>query len=397
MFSRHRVSRGAIDLLKRFEGYRQTAVQLPDGRWMIGYGHTLTAREGAEVSQSDAEALLLYDLITVAHVVNEGVFAPLSQNQFDALCSFAFNIGIDNFRRSQMLKRHNAGDVVQAACAMELWRKADFEGERIVIDALVRRRAAEKALFLTPAGEGWVPAPSPLLRPVLDLDALSLVPSIRPTELSTALEGARIVVSREDGPDATAGPSAPEAPLAPALTAATEAVTSRLSTLFADPGEEPELTMPPLGAVTPEAPPIGAFEFLDEAEPELVLDKLAPAPDRLDAELEIPKTPFPEFRREGVSSNVNVEMAPFEFIPARTRPAARRKEPSLVWDLLLALLGLSLFGFAVFWGAYADGSAMGGLVTPLRVAWLAGLSGIAFLVIAVFRLLQRLGRQAERD
>ena len=110
-----------------------------------------------------------------------------------------------------------------------------------------------------------------------------------------------------------------------------------------------------------------------------------------------PKTPFPEFRREGVSSNVNVEMAPFEFIPARTRPAARRKEPSLVWDLLLALLGLSLFGFAVFWGAYADGSAMGGLVTPLRVAWLAGLSGIAFLVIAVFRLLQRLGRQAERD
>ena len=328
MFSRHRVSRGAIDLLKRFEGYRQTAVQLPDGRWMIGYGHTLTAREGAEVSQSDAEALLLYDLITVAHVVNEGVFAPLSQNQFDALCSFAFNIGVDNFRRSQMLKRLNAGDVVQAACAMELWRKADFEGERIVIDALVRRRAAEKALFLTPAGEGWVPAPSPLLRPVLDLDALSLVPSIRPTELSTALEGARIVVSREDGPDATAGPSAPEAPLAPALTAATEAVTSRLSTLFADPGEEPELTMPPLGAVTAEAPPIGAFEFLDEAEPELVLDKLAPAPDRLDAELEIPKTPFPEFRREGVSSNVNVEMAPFEFIPARTRPAARRKEPS---------------------------------------------------------------------
>lgn len=397
MFSRHRVSRGAIDLLKRFEGYRQTAVQLPDGRWMIGYGHTLTAREGAEVSQSDAEALLLYDLITVAHVVNEGVFAPLSQNQFDALCSFTFNIGVDNFRRSQMLKRLNAGDVVQAACAMELWRKADFEGERIVIDALVRRRAAEKALFLTPPGEGWVPAPSPLLRPVLDLDALSLVPSVRPTELSTAVEGARIVVSREDGSDTTPGSSAPEAPPAPALTAASEAVTSRLSTLFADPGEEPELSMPALGAFTAEAPSIGSFDFLDEPEPVLVLDKLAPAPDRSDTELEIPKTPFPGFRREDGSSNINVEMAPFEFIPARTRPAARRKEPSLVWDLLLALLGLSLFGFAVFWGAYADGAAMGGLVTPLRVAWLAGLSGIAFLVIAVFRLLQRLGRREERD
>ena len=143
MYARHRVSRAAIDLLKRFEGYRQTAAQLPDGRWTIGHGHTLTAREGVQVSVSDAEALLLYDLITVAHVVNENAFAPLNQNQFDALCSFAFNIGVDNFRRSQMLKRLNAGEAVQAACAMELWRKADFEGERIVIDALVRRRAAE--------------------------------------------------------------------------------------------------------------------------------------------------------------------------------------------------------------------------------------------------------------
>jgi len=48
MKPRHRVSRAAIELITRFEGYRRKAAQLPDGRWMIGYGHTLTARKGAK-------------------------------------------------------------------------------------------------------------------------------------------------------------------------------------------------------------------------------------------------------------------------------------------------------------------------------------------------------------
>jgi lysozyme len=109
MLSRHRVSRVALELIKKFEGYRQKAAQLPDGRWTIGYGHTLTAREGAEVSETDAEALLVYDLISIGHAVNENALAPIGQNQFDALCCFAFNIGPDNFRRSQVLKRNAPG------------------------------------------------------------------------------------------------------------------------------------------------------------------------------------------------------------------------------------------------------------------------------------------------
>jgi len=107
MQPRHRVSRTAIDLIKRFEGYRRAAAQLPDGRWTIGHGHTLTARQGAEVSPDDAEALLLYDLIAVAHALNEAVFTPLTQNQFDALASFVFNIGLDHFHQSGVLKRLN--------------------------------------------------------------------------------------------------------------------------------------------------------------------------------------------------------------------------------------------------------------------------------------------------
>lgn len=158
MKPRNQVSRSAIELIKRFEGYRRKSAQLPDGRWTIGHGHTLTAREGAEVSEQDAEALLIYDLIAVSHSINEWVFTPLSQNQFDALAAFTFNIGVENFRRSSVLRRLNEGSMIQAACAMELWRKAEFEGERIVVDALVRRRSAEKTLFLTPeprAGRRW--------------------------------------------------------------------------------------------------------------------------------------------------------------------------------------------------------------------------------------------------
>ena len=115
MTPRHRVSRAAIALIKRFEGYRQKAAQLPDERWTIGYGHTLTARQGAEVSPDDAEALLIYDLIAVTHALNEQLFVQLNQNQFDALTSFAFNVGLDNFRSSGVLKRLNEGALVQAA------------------------------------------------------------------------------------------------------------------------------------------------------------------------------------------------------------------------------------------------------------------------------------------
>ena len=419
MLSRHRVSRAAIDLLKRFEGYRRHAAQLPDGRWTIGYGHTLTAREGADVSESDAEALLVYDLISVQHAVNENVYAPLSQNQFDAICSFAFNIGLDNFRRSQVLKRLNAGAAVQAACAMELWRKADFEGERIVVDALVRRRAAEKALFLTPPGDDFAPAPSPIIRPVIDLDALDLVPLRRPVELEASFQGDRVTVRREM-PFDDLQPAEP----APAITAAAETVTSRLESIFPDPGEEPapQPEPPPERLAptrlepepAPDAPVVDPFDDLesdvrpqadfappitthleaeDPPEDDLLLDDGPAADPVADAELDIPAAPVAAFAPE---PQAPPEPQPYDFIPARPRPAPRPKEISVVWDLLLALFGLSFFGFGIFWGLSAR-TPPNGLVTPVMVAWPAGLAGVMFVVVSVYRLLQRLGREAERD
>jgi lysozyme len=434
MLSRHRVSRAALELIKRFEGYRQKAARLPDGRWTIGHGHTLTAREGAEVSETDAEALLVYDMIAVQHAVNENTLAPIGQNQFDALCSFAFNVGLDNFRRSQVLKRLNAGAAVQAACAMELWRKADFEGERIVVDALVRRRAAEKALFLTPDDGVFIAAPSPLLRPVIDLDALDLVPMRRPVEVQTSFEGERVTARRHDipalGPDLRPEPQrdlpaeATPDPV-PAVAAAAEAVTGRLSTLLADPGFEPGAES---DVVIAAAAPFEADGELrpqaDFGEPITVeLDHeperdngfaaaATPAPAALqmeiepeieaeaDSGLEIPQAPaaraFDEIEDEA-RPQVNLEMAPAEFIPARNRPPPVRRELSVVWYLLLLLFGLAFFGFAIFWGLNARPGAIGGIVTPLVVAWLAGLAGVGFAVVAVYGLLQRLGREAEQD
>lgn len=253
MKPRHQVSRAAIDLIKRFEGYRQKAAQLPDGRWTIGYGHTLTAREGAEVSERDAEALLLYDLIAVAHTVNETTYTPLTQNQFDALCCFAFNIGVENFRRSSVLRRLNEGQLLLAACGMELWRKADFEGERIVIDALVRRRAAEKTLFLTPM-DGWVPAPSPVLRPNLDADVSGIVPRETPLAVRTALDGLQAVAQRDlqASPLQPVPPEEGEAEPSPAQAAAA-AVSYRLQAIFREPPAEAAPAEPAAQDPRPEA------------------------------------------------------------------------------------------------------------------------------------------------
>jgi lysozyme len=426
MLSRHRVSRAAIELIKRFEGYRRHAAQLPDGRWTIGYGHTLTAREGAEVSEPDAEALLVYDLISVQHAVNESLYTGVTQNQFDALCSFAFNIGLDNFRRSQVLKRLNAGAIVQAGCAMELWRKADFEGERIVLDALVRRRAAEKALFLTPDDGIWTPAPSSVLRPVIDLDALDLVPARRPVTVEASFDSNRVGLRRDPPSDFEQDGDEPPREATPepmsVVTAAAEAVTGRLESIFPDPGfPEPEADAPdapgrapsletdpkpkPEGEADTPATPDPADDLRPQADfaPPITPEPVAqtPTPPRFetqaDAELDIPRAPQGSAFDDVLDAPlVTMEVGPSEFIPARTRPPPRPRERSVVWDLLLALLGLAFVGFGIFWGLTWRAPS-GGFISPLMVAWPAGLSGIGFLVVAVFRLLQRLGREAERD
>lgn len=419
MRPRYRVSRNAIELIKRFEGCRRKAARLPDGRWTIGYGHTLTAREGAEVSVDDAEALLIYDLIAVAHLVNENVFAPLTQNQFDALVSFAFNLGTDAFRTSQVLARLNAGETLQAACAMELWRKVEFEGRRIVLDALVRRRAAEKALFLTPEGDLWVPAPSPLLRPLVDLDVREIVPAERPTELVTSLKGDTIEVSRDGDPQPVPPPVEDEAP-GETLRAAAEAVANRLQAIFPEGDPEPATPREPTSQQQVQPEPSAEVPLSPEAEPETEpAAELRPQADFAppitpESALEPPEEPSEAFEAPEPANDAQLVVEPVEaaqpriliddtavheFIPARVTPLPRRKaDGGLTTDLVLALLGLAFFGFGLFWGLNARaGAAVGGVAAPLLVAWAAGVAGVGFFVVAVFRLLERLDRMSERD
>ena len=166
----NRISKAGLELVKSFEGLRKRSEPLSDGGWIVGYGHTRSAREGVEVTEREAEYLLRYDLQDVEEFVSHHVHAPLNQNEFDALVSFCWNVGREAFSRSDVLNYINAGEMLAAAESFSAWRKARVAGRLIVVDALVRRRTAEKNLFLShPSGPPS--APSRVVRPELDVAA----------------------------------------------------------------------------------------------------------------------------------------------------------------------------------------------------------------------------------
>jgi lysozyme len=172
-----RISGAGLELIKSFEGFRARASQVPSGAWLIGYGHTASAREGVRITKADAELVLYHhDLPPIEKLIHDRVLTPLSQNEFDAICSFVFNIGKDAFSSSDVLAHLNRGARIEAAESMSDWRRGRFDGQLRVIDALVRRRAAEIALFLDhPSGP--VPLPSAMVRAELDITAMR--PSVR--------------------------------------------------------------------------------------------------------------------------------------------------------------------------------------------------------------------------
>ena len=395
MKTRYQVSRAAIDLVKRFEGYRRVAARLPEGGWTIGYGHTASARQGAEVSEADAEALLLYDLIVTAKAVNEVVFTPLNQNQFDALCVFALGIGLPAFRRSSVLKRVNEGAFIQAAFSMELWRRAEIEGERIVLDALIRRRAAEKTLFLTPPGGAWPVAPAAVLKALLDADGFDLTPREAPAAVVATLRGDQITVRRDGGSTTTplSTPSSGQDAGDSVVQAAAEQVSARLQTLFADARSEPPPPPPAKGASP--TPPAQLIEEIEEARPTqhvldsgVVLDaEPRHAPDHgavFDDQHEAAAEPAPP-------------VEPFYDYARVDGRRERAPSVSLMSISGLALPGLVFFGGGSFWGLNAHPAGVNGPVNPLMVGGLGALTGALLFGIAIYLLMQKIGGAAEDE
>jgi len=139
------ISQKGIDLIKNFEGCRLTAYRCPANILTIGYGHTGSdVSTGQKITQEQAEKLLKSDLLVHCNNVSRLVKVPLTQNQFDALVSFEFNVGYGNFASSTMLKLLNQKKYREAAAQFDRWVYAN----RKVLAGLVKRRAAEKALFL---------------------------------------------------------------------------------------------------------------------------------------------------------------------------------------------------------------------------------------------------------
>ncbi|WP_406850154.1 lysozyme [Chromobacterium phragmitis] len=138
-----------IRLIKQFEGLRLAAYQDMVGVWTIGYGHTgPDVKAGLTITQQQADQLLAADLQKFEAGVSLAVTVSLNANQFSALVSFSYNLGLGNLRSSTLLRLLNQGDFAGAAAQFPRWNRAGGQ----VVAGLTRRRLAEQALFNSPEG-----------------------------------------------------------------------------------------------------------------------------------------------------------------------------------------------------------------------------------------------------
>lgn len=144
-------SESAKRLLKNWEGFRGQVYPDILGKSTIGYGHLVGISElkkfSKGITREEADRLFEVDLQRYVAAVNKFVNVKLRQNQFDALVSFVYNVGVGNFSRSTLLKALNSGKFSEVPTQLNRWCRGDH-GE--IIKGLQNRRAAEIKLWNTP-------------------------------------------------------------------------------------------------------------------------------------------------------------------------------------------------------------------------------------------------------
>jgi GH24 family phage-related lysozyme (muramidase) len=138
-----KIDADTLALLKQWEGLRLTAYQDVGGVWTIGYGHTDTVKAGMVITEAGAEQLLRADLGRFEAAVSDAVKVPLTDAQFGALVSWAFNVGVTAMQDSTLVRKLNAGDYAAVPAELARWNKV--KGKTVA--GLANRRAAEAGLW----------------------------------------------------------------------------------------------------------------------------------------------------------------------------------------------------------------------------------------------------------
>ena len=136
-----------IEALKRFEGLRLAAYKCPAGAWTIGYGHTAGVKRGDTVTEAQAERLLRQDLAHFEAYV-DSLRVTSRQHCFDALVSFAFNVGCDALGGSTLLRKiRSAAPNAEIRAEFMRWTYATVGGRKKKLAGLAKRRAWEAARY----------------------------------------------------------------------------------------------------------------------------------------------------------------------------------------------------------------------------------------------------------
>lgn len=180
------ISAAGLELVKFFEGLRLTAYVDPVGVLTIGWGHTgADVDPGQTITKKQAEDLLIADLVHHEEYVDQIVEVPLNDNQRSALVSFAFNVGNGALASSTLLRKLNDGDYSGAADEFLRWVKGTVNGQKVTLAGLVKRRKAERQLFL----DEVVDLAAPKMEVTASSDGLSELASFAGNPISMSLLG----------------------------------------------------------------------------------------------------------------------------------------------------------------------------------------------------------------